>query len=92
MKKLTNIIACGASALKQSKAVVNEKKALVTAAVLGTVGSTNSFAADIAYDVATNTFTGDFNLTPYYSAVGILVVALALVGATGLAIKTFKAM
>lgn len=51
--------------------------------------SVGAFAADIAYAEATG-FTGTFNLTPFYSAIGIVVVAIGVVSAIKLALGTFK--
>lgn len=51
--------------------------------------SVGAFAADISYAEATG-FTGTFNLTPFYSAIGIVVVAIGVVSAIKLALGTFK--
>lgn len=48
-----------------------------------------AFAADVSYSSASG-FTGDFNLTPFYSAVGIIVVAIGVVASVKLAIGMFK--
>lgn len=48
-----------------------------------------AFAADVSYS-SLNGFTGDFNLTPFYSAVGIIVVAIGVVASVKLAIGMFK--
>lgn len=47
-------------------------------------------AADVGFDTATKSFTGTFDLAPYYSAVGIIVAAIAVIAAIGLAIRQFK--
>lgn len=48
-----------------------------------------AFAADVSYSSSSG-FTGDFNLTPFYSAVGIIVVAIGVVSSVKLAIGMFK--
>lgn len=53
------------------------------------LSSIGAFAADVAYN-STNGFTGVFNLTPFYSAVGIIVVAIGVVASVKLAIGMFK--
>ena len=35
-------------------------------------------------------FTGDFDLTYFYSAIGIIVTAIAIVAAIGLALRQFR--
>ena len=48
-----------------------------------------AFAADVSYTAGTG-FTGTFNLTPFYSAVGIIVVAIGVVASIKLALGMFK--
>ncbi|MDY0194394.1 MAG: hypothetical protein RBR93_12870 [Aliarcobacter butzleri] len=50
--------------------------------------SSNAMAA-VSYSEAGG-FTGTFDLGPYYSAIGLVVGAIAVVASIGLAIKTFK--
>lgn len=57
--------------------------------VLTGLASLGAFAADVSYSSASG-FTGDFNLTPFYSAVGIIVVAIGVVASVKLAIGMFK--
>ena len=35
-------------------------------------------------------FTGTFDLTPYYTAVGIIVTAISVIAAVGLALRQFR--
>ncbi len=58
--------------------------------LLGLVGLTNSAFAAVTFDDATSSFTGTFDLAPYYSAIGIVITAIALVAAIGLALKQFR--
>jgi anti-sigma-K factor RskA len=58
-------------------------------AVGSTVGATVSHAQDVVYTEASG-FTGTFNLTPFYSAVAIIVVAIAVVASIKLALGMFK--
>jgi len=53
------------------------------------LASVASFAADVNYSEATG-FTGVFNLTPFYSAVAIIVVAIGVVASIKLALGMFK--
>jgi len=66
--------------LKSSKALV-----LTAGSVLATVSAN----AAVSYD-PTAGFSGDFDLTPFYSAVGIVVGAVAVVAAVKLAIGMFR--
>lgn len=68
--------------------VGSKAKAVVVAGSTAVI-TTASQAADIAYAEATG-FTGTFNLTPFYSAIGIVVVAIGVVSAIKLALGTFK--
>ena len=80
------------SAYKATKKFLVEQKdkALVALGLaMSGVAPTASNAADIAYAEATG-FTGTFNLTPFYSAIGIVVVAIGVVAAIKLALGTFK--
>ena len=56
---------------------------------LAAVGATNSMAA-VTFDGTTGTFSGIFDLAPYYSAVGIIIGAIAVIAAIGLAIRQFR--
>jgi len=53
------------------------------------LASVGAFAADVAYAEGAG-FTGTFNLTPFYSAVGIIVVAIGVVASIKLALGMFK--
>ncbi len=56
---------------------------------LTALASVGAFAADVAYAEGAG-FTGTFNLTPFYSAVGIIVVAIGVVASIKLALGMFK--
>ena len=58
--------------------------------LLGLLGLANSAFAAITFDDATQTFAGVFDLGPFYSAIGIIITAIAIVAAIGLAIKQFR--
>jgi hypothetical protein len=58
--------------------------------LMSLIGASNVAMADVAFDNATKTFSGTFDLTPYYSAVAIIITAVAVVSAIGLAIKMFS--
>ena len=53
------------------------------------LASVGAFAAYVAYAEGAG-FTGTFNLTPFYSAVGIIVVAIGVVASIKLALGMFK--
>ena len=53
------------------------------------LASVGAFAADVSYTAGTG-FSGTFNLTPFYSAVGIIVVAIGVVASIKLALGMFK--
>lgn len=56
---------------------------------LASLGAVGAFAQDVSYTVGTG-FVGTFNLTPFYSAVGIIVVAIGVVASIKLALGMFK--
>lgn len=72
------------------------KKFLQTskAKVLGVVAAASIVCVDTASAAVTfskdNGFTGDFDLTYFYSAIGIIVTAIAIVAAIGLALRQFR--
>ncbi|MDU5326009.1 hypothetical protein [Campylobacter ureolyticus] len=56
---------------------------------LGSLMATNAMAEGITFAKDTG-FAGSFDLTYYYSAIGIVVTAIAIVAAIGLGIRQFK--
>lgn len=58
--------------------------------LLGMVGLVNSANAAVTFDKLTQEFGGSFELAPYYSAIGIVITAIAVVAAIKLAIGQFK--
>ncbi len=56
---------------------------------LTALSAVGAFAADVSYTAGTG-FTGTFNLTPFYSAVGIIVVAIGVVASIKLALGMFR--
>lgn len=61
---------------------------IATAGVLGLIGASNANAAVTFSD--TTGFAGTVDLTFFYSAVPLVVVAMVAVAAVGLGIKMFK--
>ena len=61
---------------------------IATAGVLGLIGASNANAAVTFSD--TTGFSGSVDLTFFYSAVPLVVVAMVAVAAVGLGIKMFK--
>lgn len=65
---------------------LNKSKALLVG--LGVVGlGVIEASANIAFDKATNTFTGDIDLSPFYSGVTIALSVMGVTIAVGLAWK-----
>lgn len=64
-----------------------KNKALVVAG-LGVTAATGANAA-VTFE-KTAGFSGEFDLTYFYSAIGIIVSAIAIVAAIGLAIRQFR--
>ena len=58
--------------------------------LLALVGLSSSSFAAVTFDSATNSFLGTFDLAPYYSAIGIVITAIAVVAAIKLAIGQFR--
>ncbi|MCZ6157805.1 hypothetical protein [Campylobacter ureolyticus] len=56
---------------------------------LGSLMATNAMAEGITFTKDTG-FSGSFDLTYYYSAIGIVVTAIAVVAAIGLGIRQFR--
>ena len=58
--------------------------------LLGLVGLVGSANAAVTFDNTTQSFAGTFDLAPYYSAIGIVIGAIAVVAAIRLAVGQFK--
>jgi len=59
-------------------------------AVLGSMVTLSSNAmADVTYTEATG-FVGSFDLAPYYSAIGMVIGAIAVVASIKLAVSAFR--
>ena len=56
----------------------------------GAVLSATASKAAVTFDAGTQQFSGIFDLGPFYSAVAIIVTAIAVVAAIGLAISQFR--
>lgn len=69
--------------LQTSKAKVLVAVAAAAAVCVDTASAAVTFSKD-------NGFTGDFDLTYFYSAIGIIVTAIAIVAAIGLALRQFR--
>ena len=75
--------------LNKVKKFANSAKGKVLGVMsLGVIGATNAMA-DVTFDEGTG-FGGTFDLSYFYSAVGIIVSAIAIVAAIGLAIRQFR--
>ena len=74
--------------LEALKAKLGQYKGAVVAgaATMTTVGAN----AAVTFDSSTQSFGGTFDLAPYYSAIGIVIGAIAVVAAIRLAIGQFK--
>lgn len=76
--------------MKTVKNFLATKKAKVLSVVtLGSLIATNAMADGITFTKDTG-FAGSFDLTYYYSAIGIVVTAIAIVAAIGLGIRQFR--
>lgn len=64
-------------------------KKVAMATMLAGIVAQNALA-NVEFNAATKTFTGVFELNPYYSAVGVIIGAIAVVAAIGLALKQFR--
>ena len=53
------------------------------------LGAVQSQAA-VSFDGLTQSFSGTFDLTAYYSAITIIIVAISVVAAIRLAVRQFK--
>lgn len=65
-------------------------KALAVLGGLGLAAAGTPAKAAVTFDGTTGTFSGIFDLAPYYSAVGIIIGAIAVIAAIGLAIRQFR--
>ncbi|MDD3323698.1 MAG: hypothetical protein PHN38_01050 [Sulfurospirillaceae bacterium] len=62
---------------------------LFLGALVGFMTLASNASAAVTYTEGTG-FAGTFDLTPYYSAIGIVITAIAVVAAIRLALGTFK--
>jgi len=67
---------------------VKVAKGLVVGA--GVALSSTVASAAVTFDSSTQSFGGTFDLAPYYSAIGIVITAIAVVAAIRLAVGQFK--
>lgn len=73
------------------KFVVEQKDKALVALGLGMSGlAPTASNAAVTVDSTTGAMSGSFDLAPFYSAIAIVVTAICVVAAIGLAIKTFK--
>lgn len=82
---LKSIVHTGVEAVKKAS---NTVKTLVVGGA-AVVGASASKAA-VTFDSSTQSFAGTFDLAPYYTAIGIVITAIAVVAAIKLAIGQFK--
>lgn len=75
--------------IDKAKALVQTSKAKVLGVVAVALASADTASAAVTFS-KDNGFTGDFDLTYFYSAIGIIVTAIAIVAAIGLALRQFR--
>jgi hypothetical protein len=86
LKKLKEL---GSNVIGAVKETASKAKAALVAGVAGGVAAVDSYA-DVAFDGATKSFSGTFELAPFYSAITIIIGAIAVVAAISLALKQFR--
>ncbi len=64
-------------------------KKVAMATMLAGIVAQNALA-NVEFNAATKSFTGIFELNPYYTAVAIIVGAIAVVASIALALRQFK--
>ena len=74
--------------LNQKELTMKKLTKIATAGVLGLIGASNANAA-VTFTAADG-FSGEIDLTFFYSAVPLVVVAMVAVAAVGLGIKMFR--
>lgn len=74
---------------KAKNFLVTRKGKVLGVFTLGSLMATNAMAEGITFAKDTG-FAGSFDLTYFYSAIGIVVTAIAIVAAIGLGIRQFK--
>lgn len=89
MKIMNELKQFGRNCVEAVKSASKSVKMAVGGAI-ASMTATASQATDVAFDSATKTFTGEFDLSPYYSAIGVVIAAIAVVAAIKLAINQFK--
>jgi hypothetical protein len=77
--------------MKKIKNMFSRSKAAIVATGVMVIGAVEASAA-VVFDGLTQTFSGSFDLTPFYSAIGIIVVAIAIVAGIRLAFRSFKSV
>ena len=76
--------------MKKAKNFLATRKGKVLGVfTLGSLVATNAMAEGITFAKDTG-FAGSFDLTYFYSAIGIVVTAIAIVAAIGLGIRQFR--
>lgn len=76
--------------MKKAKNFLATRKGKVLGVfTLGSLAATNAMAEGITFAKDTG-FAGSFDLTYFYSAIGIVVTAIAIVAAIGLGIRQFR--
>ena len=74
---------------KKVASKANDKSLALAVGAMSVIGASSANAADVSYTESAG-FTGTFNLTPFYSAVAIIVVAIGVVASIRLALTMFK--
>ena len=88
MKFMSKLNKSGSKNVEVVKNTSRSVKSLIVgaSAVLGATAS----QAVVTFDASTQSFGGTFDLAPYYSAIGIVITAIAVVAAIKLAVGQFK--
>lgn len=89
MKLMTYAKKFGSNLVKLGKNVKDKALGLFVAGGALMAGASNA-RADVVFDSSTKSFSGDFDLTPFFSAVGIIIGAIAVVASIGLSIRQFS--
>jgi hypothetical protein len=88
MKIMNELKKFGSKCVEVVKNTSRSIKTLVVGA--GAALSATASKAAVTFDGTTQQFSGIFDLGPFYSAVGIVITAIAVVAAIGLAIRQFR--
>ena len=88
MKFMNELKKFGSKCVEVIQNTSRSVKTLVVGA--GAALSATASQAAVTFDSSTQSFGGTFDLSPYYSAIGIVITAIAVVAAIKLAVGQFK--